>query len=560
MINLDYPHLLDLFRKHLDAKRSQSASFLIWYFENYYRLDSEKAVYSVCDQSGDKGVDGILVDDDSETITVFQAKISQTGDSSIGDKPLREFVGTLTQFRDAGSVTALIDAAGNNLLTALIDRFDVKSKVDKYTVRGEFLANIDMDDNGKNFVNASLNLEFVGKTRLQATYISDARTIPVQPKATFDILGFTATEYAVSTSTKALIAPIKAKELVKMSGISDQSLFAYNLRGPLGATGVNKEIVKSIKNAGRHNLFPLFHNGITIIAKALERTKDEISVLDYFVVNGCQSLSALFNHQADLTDDLRILAKFVQVEPTSDLAALITEISNNQNGVKPRDFRSNHSFQIRLQTEFQQNYGDQYFFEIKSGEIKGKGEIIENEEAGLMLLAFDVCEPWATHRKYQVFEDKYIELFEGKGADRIVLCRVIMDSIDAALPRLSNGLVAKYVLTRYMLLYFVREILKKDELWAEINTHPQAFVGSPHDRQHFRMCVDQIVSDLIIDVDAEIKGAGDDFDYRGKLRNAEWVKELAKSVVGDHLKLVARKKIASFRDDWQAKPAPTVQP
>ena len=57
MLNFDYPAILDLFRQHLDPKRSESASFLIWYLENYYRLDTLEAVDSVCDQRGDKGVD-----------------------------------------------------------------------------------------------------------------------------------------------------------------------------------------------------------------------------------------------------------------------------------------------------------------------------------------------------------------------------------------------------------------------------------------------------------------------------------------------------------------------
>jgi hypothetical protein len=44
MIDLDYPKLLDLFREHLDPKRTESASFLIWYLEHYYRLDPLEAV------------------------------------------------------------------------------------------------------------------------------------------------------------------------------------------------------------------------------------------------------------------------------------------------------------------------------------------------------------------------------------------------------------------------------------------------------------------------------------------------------------------------------------
>lgn len=553
-IDLDYPAILDLFPQHLDPKRSQSASFLIWYLESYYRLDTQEAVDSVCDQRGDKGVDGIFVNDSDETITVFQATISQKNTAVIGDKSLREFAGTLTQFKDAESIKALIAAAGKNLLASLAKRLNLETKITTHKLRGEFLTNIEVDANGKRFLDASPHLEFVGKTRLLNTYISDSRDVPVHTRATFDVVGFTVTEYAVDANTKAVIAPIKATELVKLSGISDQSLFAYNVRGPLGKTGVNKDIVKSIEDNGRHRLFPLFHNGITIIAKKLENTKDEVAVDDYFVVNGCQSLSSFFDHKAKLTDDLRILTKFVQVEPNSKLAKLITEISNNQNGVKPRDFMANNPLQIRLQQEFRTNYNKQYFFEIKRGEIRDEGTIISNEEAGLLLMAFDRGEPWATHRKYQVFEDKYNELFARKEvtADRIVLCRTIADSIDAALPRLTNGLFAKYALTRYMLLYCVRSILEKDPLWMQINNSPQTFVRLEKGRQRFRKCIDNIVGDLVTDVNAEIEGIGEDFDYRDKLRDATWVKNLAKTVVGDHVKMVTRKKIQSFKEDWEA--------
>src|SRR5437868_13196950 len=151
---------------------------------------------------------------------------------------------------------------------------------------------------------------------------------------------------------------------------------------------------------------------------------------------------------------------------------------------------------------FSQNYNCQYFFEIKTGEIKGAGDVISNEEAGLLLMAFDKGEPWATHRKYQVFEDKYSELFARPEvtAHRIVMLRLMANAIDKAVPRLTNGLAAKYVLTRYLLLYCVRDILKKDELWFEINTKPQTFVSHPSDRQRFRRCIDNIVGDIVTDV------------------------------------------------------------
>jgi hypothetical protein len=168
-------------------------------------------------------------------------------------------------------------------------------------------------------------------------------------------------------------------------------------------------------------------------------------------------------------------------------------------------------------------------------------------------MAFDLEEPWATHRKYQVFDEKYSDLFAKKDvtADHIVLCHELADCIDEASPKVKNTLFAKYILTRYMFVYFLRNILASDELWPEISEKPRNFVRTSDLRKKFKAAIGNIVSDLVIDVNAEIEGLGEDFDYRGKLRDAEWVKTLGKTVVGDHVKLVARGKIPSFKVDWQ---------
>ena len=54
-MDFNYPSILKLFTEYLDPKRSESASFLMWYLEHYYRLDPREAVDSVCDAKGDKG-------------------------------------------------------------------------------------------------------------------------------------------------------------------------------------------------------------------------------------------------------------------------------------------------------------------------------------------------------------------------------------------------------------------------------------------------------------------------------------------------------------------------
>jgi hypothetical protein len=554
-INVDYPALLKLFPQHLAPKRNESASFLIWYLENYYRLDTLEAVDSVCDNRGDKGVDGIFVNDNDQTITIFQSVISQKPGRTIGDSSLREFAGTLTQFKDAASVEATIKASNNTQLAALAKRVDLLTKLASHTVRGEFVANMDLDPNGEAFLSTAPNISFVGKQDLISTYISDAREIPAHAPARFDIVGYQISEYIVDADTKAVIAPIKATELIALDGIADQSIFAYNVRGPLGKTQVNKDIVKSIENASLHKLFPLFHNGVTVIAKDITTTKETLTATEYYVVNGCQSLTALHSRRNALTDNLRILTKFIQMEPSSAIAKQVTEFSNNQNGVKARDFMANSAIQIRIQNEFTRDYKNDYFYEIKRGEkLPPNLTIIPNEVAGLLLMAFDLKEPWATHRKGQVFEDRHADLFGNPRvtADHIVLCQVIAEAVDDALKKINNKMFAQYVLARYFFVYMVRNVLESNVAAGDIFKHPGKFVRNHKDRAKFRQCVDTILVDLVIDINGEVDDYGDAFDYRDKLRDAVFVKTLNKKIIADHLKQVARKRIKSFDEEWSS--------
>ncbi|WP_175543924.1 AIPR family protein [Methylobacterium sp. UNC378MF] len=552
-IDVDYPALLENFREHMAPKRSESASFLIWYLEQYYRLEDVEAVDAVCDQPGDKGVDGIFINDNNQTITIFQSKVSHRSDTALGDFALRNFLGTLRQFQSVETAEHLMKTAGMAQVAQLIKRSGLLEKLPSYELHGEFVANIDLDRNGADFLDRhNKEIAFVGKKELLANYISDERDLPKQKIVTFDVFGVKCAEHIAGTGTKAVIAPIRARELVELDGIEDQSLFTYNVRGPLGRTSVNKDLVKSVKDSSTHRNFPLFHNGITVIAKHLKMDEEKIEIGGYYVVNGCQSVTSLHGNKSAITDDLKLLTKFIQMDPTSDEAKQITEYSNNQNGVRSRDFKSNNAIQIRLRTEFAQHYKDRYIFEIKRGETSAAGEPISNEEAGLYLMAFDLKEPWGTHRKYEVFEDKHSALF-GRPyvtADRIVMLRVIDDEIKAQLIKFKEPLLAQYKLTRYMLMYILREMLSEDTKFKEIIDYPELYVRDLKLSNAFRRAISIFISDIIVDINEESKSFGEDFDYRGKIKDADWVREITKTIQKGYHKNVNRGRQDSFEMEW----------
>lgn len=76
---------------------SESASFLVWFLENVYRLDEVEARDAVCDNTLDKGVDGIYVDHNDQEVHFLQAKIRQATNGTIGDVGPKNLVASVQQ-------------------------------------------------------------------------------------------------------------------------------------------------------------------------------------------------------------------------------------------------------------------------------------------------------------------------------------------------------------------------------------------------------------------------------------------------------------------------------
>jgi hypothetical protein len=233
---------------------------------------------------------------------------------------------------------------------------------------------------------------------------------------------------------------------------------------------------------------------------------------------------------------------------------MITRFSNNQNGVKARDFKSNNHIQIRLQNEFESLYGSSYFYEIKRGEDSRGLEVISNELAGQYLMAFDLKTPWSTHRKYQVFEDKHSDLFGRPSvtAHRILFCHVLATRIEDVQPDISNTLFAKYALTKFFMLYVLRLLFESDNTASELIAEPEKYVFDGANRLKLEKAIDKLLAEVVTDLNAEIDQLGEDFDYRGKLRDESWCKNLGHEIAAIHKKLVDRGRLDAFCEIYNA--------
>ena len=561
-LDLSYPNLLQVFGEHAMKERTESRQFLAWFLENYYRLEETEISDCICDGPYDKGVDGIYVDEHLGQIDIFQARISKT-DKTLGDVALKEFTGTLTQFSDVESVQNIVDTTENKELAALIKNDRVLEKIDEeYLVRGIFITNAKRDYNATYFLDSNDSIILFDADELERSYVPISRTDPINKPITFDISGVPHIDYPIELGVHMVIAPIAASGLLRMGGIASGELFAWNVRQWLGKkTKVNRDIAKSIADKSEHKYFPAFHNGLTILCKTLDVNKDKITIDGYAVVNGCQSLSGLIENKNRISDDLRLLTKFVSVSPETELATKITDHTNNQNGTTPRDLKSNNPVQTRLQSEIHAKYPGQVYYRIKRGEHPEwpSDQIIENELAAKCLLAFDLKDPASCHQGYKLFDEKYADIFGRKEvtADRIVAVHDIYEAVLSNLDfiKSENRLFARYRLTLFLIMYLVREALDTDEIGRTFSRNPTLFFREKNGRKRLKDCVSNLVKTVIRPLDNEVTRLNRPpqvFDYKRRLKSSKAVDELCATVIGHYQVILDNGYAEPFSKQWES--------
>ncbi|MGB8478937.1 MAG: AIPR family protein [Acidobacteriaceae bacterium] len=497
----------------------------------------------------DKGIDGIFVNEQLAQIDVFQSRMV-TKKTVLGDTGLREFYGALNQMRTQESVALIASTTKNAELSRLIREKEIGKKVaEGYKIQGVFLTNATRNGDAIGYLKTALDLILWDGPELQAGYIVIDKTGPIATPITFK-LSKPYIEYAIEPGLEILIVPLPASDLVKMEGIANGELFSWNVRQYLTKkTKVNRDIEKSIQATAEHKYFPAFHNGLTVLCNKLSRANKDLTVSGYAVVNGCQSLTGLYENRRVLTPALCILTKFIHIQPDSTLARKITDHTNNQNGTTYRDLQSNNPIQTRLQSEIHKHYPTDFCYRIKRGEHPEWEQqnkiIIENELAARILLAFDIREPWSCHQTYRLFDDLHAKIFgrpEVSG-DRIVSVYEIYESSRAKLNAMKNDLFAHYGLTKFLLVYLVRLALETDDIGNELIQRPSDFLSQPKGRTRIRYCIEKTSQMLVRLLDAEVtrKAVMDPdsrisvpFDFKSNLKSQRAVVDLGSAIIAQY--------------------------
>ena len=209
---------------------------------------------------------------------------------------------------------------------------------------------------------------------------------------------------------EAYLGILPSEEFLKLvcddEGNLRRSIFYDNVRDFQGNNPVNREIAESINSPDQSDKFALLNNGITIVAKSINKVGDKFKLMDYQIVNGGQTSHVLYRNRDSLTNKVLLPIKLI-VTNDVEVTNRIIKATNRQTEVKIEAFESLTPFQKTLE-EFYSSFGKdkepRLYYERRSKQYDNlpikKNQIISLAAQVKCFLAMFLNEPHSTHRYY----------------------------------------------------------------------------------------------------------------------------------------------------------------
>ena len=178
----------------------------------------------------------------------------------------------------------------------------------------------------------------------------------------------------IAEVAEAYIGLMRGDEFINLISTTDgqlnRELFFDNVRDFQGHNPVNSEIDHTLTNEQLRRNFPLLNNGVTIVARELNRRGDIFKISDFQIVNGCQTTNILFQNRANIDADTFIPVKLVATSHTQVITEVI-KATNRQTAVLPEALESLTQFHRELEDfyrirEESRSFSDRIHYERRS--------------------------------------------------------------------------------------------------------------------------------------------------------------------------------------------------
>lgn len=342
---------------------------------------SRTAAQQVIDGRRDQGIDAIGFGEGAPELFLIQAKWSDKGTAGIKASYVRDLLSGFRQIEDqsfgrfnpkfgplAGRVKSLIQnpKVKVTLVLAMMGDGTLESEVEE-----ELKEAIDLFNGHGRF----LHYRILTVTDFWNFIRSDMSPAPIElvvPMSRWLPRNGLADSY---------FGIVSVDNLAQWYREHGDHLFAGNVRKALGLTAVNQKMIDTL--ADDPEAFWAKNNGITILCSSVEKTRYrrsglayehpvDLTVHDASVVNGAQTVHAAFRAAESAPESVaeaEVMVRVISVPTDSDeVGRMITESTNTQNHIEPRDFIALDQTQSRIRDDFMMTLKLVYVFQRGDGE------------------------------------------------------------------------------------------------------------------------------------------------------------------------------------------------
>lgn len=463
----------------------ERAVLLLWFLRNVVGLDDLEAYEYICDGDLDGGIDALRLEDPSgedehETLVIYQSKYTESP-NQVGPKSIDPLPGRADRFKTAQALREFLAEGVEEKLEALIERFELLEKLEAGAFEtGALKLKLVLVTSGVLNKAATNQVDAINQANYPGYFaVYDlkrlgpmAKTVAA-PKAQVQELFAPCAKgdwlIAGKVPNRVAVAAVKATDIVAWEGIEDRRLFSLNVRGELRRNRVSRQLDGAISREQDHPDFLAYHNGLTMVCEHFGTQAGGLKVKKPSIVNGTQSVLALFRgeQEDELTEDLRIFVKLVEVKGRPQLAKDVSWRSNTQTAVNARNLMALGGPQARLVSEFKADYPAIYYEIRPDASFKADNytRVIANDDAAQLLCAVYNAWPWLAVKRLSLFEgENHAAIFhDGIHAAEIYFVDVIREVVDEFVDTFPDRYRSSWRLTRLLAVYLVGVLLRSDD-------------------------------------------------------------------------------------------------
>ena len=406
-----------------EGKMSEEYTFTLEAVDMFYykrNIGAADIKLGFVDGANDGGIDYIY--SDGETLYLIQGKSSAGLSVEDVDNALNKMAKTFTKFTDRkyeelnDAVKSALSNAYDNLtedknvelvlFTNTVFNKDAKKKIDDFSSQ-DLLSKFDVSVYDRNDLELQKAIEEESSDLVGEGFL----ILELGDDKSANRLSF--------GEGKGIIVNVRASSLKNLyQKYNKQGLFSYNLREHIVQESVDDAIDDTIKKE-RSN-FWYYNNGITIGCNDYQIDGYKLKLYGFSIINGAQTTTKIGkSNLVNETNDFALTCKVVKADKSfgeeGDFISKISEASNSQKPIKPRDLKSNLPEQRIMQNKAANNGKHCLAIEIKRGvrpsnyKSVEKWQRVQNDYIGQLIYACIFQHPGtARNSKNTMFSSKAV--------------------------------------------------------------------------------------------------------------------------------------------------------